>query len=164
MKNIWNFYAGKHGHYNIYEYLKNKKTPQELSDRMNPVILLFDNEQKTKRPLKEFLNHTETVLEQDMISKKLLANLYLQTIPLIGKSKECEIEDLYLKELLDTPIDGKKFCKNAKDDSKEYVGKHIFSLYVIKHYKDIDFINFLGLLDSINGICTNIKESDDMHN
>lgn len=156
MKNIWNFYTGNHGYYNIYEYL-NKKNPQELSDRINPVILLFDNEQKTKRPLKEFLNHTDTVLEQGMISKKLLANLYLQTIPIIGKSEECEIEDLYLKELLDTPIDGKKFCKNAKDNSKDYVGKHIFSLYVIKHYKEIEFNNFISLLDSINDICASIK-------
>ena len=160
MKNIWNFYTGNHSYYNIYEYL-NKKTPQELSDRINPVILLFDNEQKTKRPLKEFLNHTDTVLEQGMISKNLLANLYLQTIPLIGTSEECEIEDLYLKELLDTPIDGKKFCKNAKDNSKDYVGKHIFSLYVIKHYKEINFKNFISLLDSINDICTSIKESND---
>lgn len=156
MKNIWNFYTGNHGYYNIYEYL-NKKTPQELSDKINPVILLFDNEQKTKRPLKEFLNHTDTVLEQGMISKNLLANLYLQTIPLIGKSEECEIEDLYLKELLDTPIDGKKFCKNAKYNSKDYVGKHIFSLYVIKHYKEIEFNNFISLLDSINDICASIK-------
>ena len=156
MKNIWNFYTGNHGYYNIYEYL-NKKNPQELSDRINPVILLFDNEQKTKRPLKEFLNHTDTVLEQGMISKKLLANLYLQTIPIIGKSEECEIEDFYLKELLDTPIDGKKFCKNAKDNSKDYVGKHIFSLYVIKHYKEIEFNNFISLLDSINDICASIK-------
>ena len=160
MKNIWNYYTGKNSYFNIFDYIKKKCSTDSLSN-INPVILLFDNEQKTKRPLNEFLKYTNIYLEPDTISRKLIANLFLQTIPLIDNSGECEIEDLYLKELLETPIYGKKFCKNADDDSEEYVGKHIFSLYVIKHYKEIHFNNFIKLLDSINDICASIKESND---
>lgn len=156
MKNIWNYYTGKNSYFNIFEYIKKKCSTDSLS-KINPVILLFDNEQNTKRPLNEFLKYTNIHLEPDTISRKLIANLFLQTIPLIDNSAECEIEDLYLKELLETPIYGKKFCKNADDDSEEYVGKHIFSLYVIKHYKEINFNNFISLLDSINDICASIK-------
>lgn len=152
MKNIWNYYTGKNSYFNIFEYI-NKKCSIDSLNRINPVILLFDNEQKTKRPLNEFLKYTKLNLESNNISRKLVANLFLQTIPLIDSSEECEIEDLYMKELLETPINGKIFCKDADDDSKEYVGKHIFSLYVLKHYEEINFSNFISLLDSINDIC-----------
>lgn len=152
MKNIWNFYNGRSNCYNIYEYLNNKNKEQS-TNKVNPVILLFDNEQKNDKPLKKFLHYTKITLDNNQISKNLNDNLYLQTIPLVNELEECEIEDLYQKDVLDITIDGKKFSKDAKTDSENYFGKHIFSKYIIENYNEIDFSNFIELLDSINNIC-----------
>ena len=154
MKNIWNFYNGKSNCYNIFEYL-NKKNTEQSTNKVNPVILLFDNEQKSDKPLKKFLNYINNTLEKNQISKNLNDNLYLQTIPLINELEECEIEDLYQEDVLNIIIDEKKFSKNAKVDSENCFGKHIFSKYIIENYNEIDFSNFIELLDSINNICEN---------
>ncbi|MBF1766303.1 MAG: hypothetical protein HXP23_09820 [Veillonella sp.] len=90
--------------------------------------------------------------ESDKPFLKLNANLYLQKIPRINNS-DCEIEDLYSKETLNISIDGKKFEKTVKDSVENTFSKDIFSKYILEHYQEIDFENFLPLLDSINGIC-----------
>ena len=149
MKNIWNFYTGKNNCDNIFEYIKSKSQTESL-DNVNPVILLFDNEQKSDRPLKKFLAYSGVKLDVGQISKQLKANLFLQTIPLMNGLKECEIEDLYKDTVLRVIIHGKSFCKSAEDDPEKYFGKHIFSTYIMNHYNEIDFSNFLVILDSIN--------------
>lgn len=152
MKNIWNFYTGKNNCINIYEYIKNKSQNESL-DKVNPVILLFDNEQKSDRPLKNFLKYLGIKLDDRQITKQLKANLFLQTIPLMKGLEECEIEDLYEKEVLNVTIDGKNLCRSAEDDSEKYFGKHIFSMHIRECYNRIDFSNFLEVLDSINNLC-----------
>lgn len=151
MKNIWNFYTGKNNCDNIYEHIKSKAQNKSLND-INPVILLFDNEQRSDRPLKKFLNHTNNLLNDKEVSKNLTANLFLQTIPLIKDVEECEIEDLYTKEVLEKTINGKKYSKNAESDPKKYFGKHILSIYVMKNYNNIDFSGFFELLKSIDSL------------
>lgn len=64
----------------------------------------------------------------------------MQTIPLVNGLEECEIEDLYQKEVLNGTIDGEKFDKRK------------FSKDVMKHYTEIDFSNFLPILDSISNL------------
>ena len=81
------------------------------------------------------------------------SNLYLQTIPLINESETCEIEDLYQEKTLNLTIKGKKFSRDADADSKKYFGKAVFSKYIIEHYNEIDFSNFVKVLDSIDCIC-----------
>lgn len=152
MKNIWNFYTGKNNCANIFEYINNKNQNESL-DKANPVILLFDNEQKSDRPLKNFLKYLDIKLDDGQISKQLRANLFLQTIPLMKGLEECEVEDLYRDEVLSVTIHGKNFCRSAEDDSEKYFGKHIFSMYIKEHYNRIDFSNFLEILDSINNLC-----------
>ena len=149
MKNIWNFYHGKNGCKNIYEYM-NVKRNATIEEQINPVILLFDNEQKDKKPLKGFINYTKIELEQNEISKKLIGNLYVQTFPLPEGKKECEIEDLYSKAVLDTKIKGKKFSKDNNYSAEKYYGKNSFALYVRKHYPNINFDSFRAIFDSIN--------------
>lgn len=150
MKNIWCFYDGKNHHANIYGYIKNKsKTPK----KNKPVILLFDNEQKSKKPLKEFLKFVGIDLKEGETSKCLRENLYIQTIPLKGQLNECEIEDLYHDNILNIEIEGKKFNKDSKANSEYFFGKHRFSLYVWKNYKKIDFSNFKPILNDINKVC-----------
>lgn len=116
------------------------------------MILLFDNEQKSDRPLKKFLIYSDVKMDDGQIFKQLKANLFLQTIPLANGLEECEIEDLYQKEVLNVIINEKKFCRNEEDDSEKYFGKHIFSVYIMEHYHEVDFSNFLPILDSIDSL------------
>lgn len=151
MKNIWNFYTGSNNFFNIYEYINNKNQTDTLN-KINPVILLFDNEQKSDRPLNKFLNYTKLKLEEDTIQETLKANLYLQTVPLVKGLNECEIEDLYPDKVLKTKIHGKTFSRSKGFDSTKYYGKYEFSKYIINHYQEIDFSNFIVILESINSL------------
>lgn len=151
MINIWNFYNGKNQCKNIYEHIQSKQI--SILEKINPVILLFDNEQISDKPLKKFLKSSNLNLTEKETSKNIVGNLFLQTIPLCNSLQECDIEDLYKKELLDITINGKKFDKSEKKDSNKFFGKHIFSIYVKNHYTEINFDNFLPLLDSINKLC-----------
>ena len=149
MKNIWNFYNGKNNCDNIFKYINDKSGYGVIRD-VNPVILLFDNEQNPDKPLRKFLKHIGMNAESNRPFLKLNANLYLQKIPRINNS-DSEIEDLYSKELLNISINGKKFEKIVEDE--DTFSKDIFSKYILEHYQEIDFKNFLPLLDSINNIC-----------
>lgn len=151
MTNIWNFYNGKNQCKNIYEHIQSKQI--SILEKINPVILLFDNEQISDKPLKKFLKSSNLKLTEKETSKNIVGNLFLQTIPLCNSLQECDIEDLYKKELLNIIINGKKFDKSEKKDSNKFFGKHIFSMYVKNHYTEINFDNFLPLLDSINKLC-----------
>ena len=151
MKNILNFYSGKNHFTNIYEYIKNKNQTEGLN-KVNPVILLFDNEQKSDKPLKKFLSYSGTTFEDDTLLKNLSANLYLQTVPLVKGLEECEIEDLYPDEVLKTMIYERTFSRTDNYDSKKCYGKYEFSKYIINHYNEIDFSNFIDLLESINSL------------
>lgn len=149
MKNIWNFYNGKNNCDNIFKYINDKSGYGVIRD-VNPVILLFDNEQNPDKPLRKFLKHIGMNAESNKPFLKLNANLYLQKIPRINNS-DSEIEDLYSKELLNISINGKKFEKIVEDE--DTFSKDIFSKYILEHYQEIDFSNFIPLLDSINNIC-----------
>ena len=149
MKNIWNFYNGKNNCDNIFKYINDKSGYGVIRD-VNPVILLFDNEQNPDKPLRKFLKHIGMNAESNKPFLKLNANLYLQKIPRINNS-DSEIEDLYSKELLNISINGKKFEKIVEDE--DTFSKDIFSKYILEHYQEIDFQNFLHLLESINNIC-----------
>lgn len=160
MQNIWNFYEGKNEFENIYEYMEDKRRARnkdnaESSEKVNPVILLFDNEQTSKgKPLEKIQRCIDESkrLNDDELSKKLKANLILHTIPLVNDQKECEIEDLYKEEILNVTIDEKKFSRSNDFDSEKYFGKDTFSKYIFEHYEEIDFENFLTVLDSISSL------------
>lgn len=149
MKNIWNFYNGKNNCDNIFKYINDKSEYGVIRD-VNPVILLFDNEKDPDKPLRKFLKHIRMNAESNKPFLKLNANLYLQKIPRVNNI-DSEIEDLYSKEILNISINGKKFEKIVKDE--DTFSKDIFSKYILEHYQEIDFSNFLPLLDSINNIC-----------
>lgn len=151
MKNIWNFYNGKNNCDNIFQYI-NDKSEYGVIKNVNPVILLFDNEQESDKPLRKFLNYIGMQSGSPKPFLKLKSNLYLQKIPRINNS-DCEIEDLYSEEVLNIVIDGKKFEKMVNDCAEDTYSKDIFSKYILDHYQEIDFCNFLPLLDSINSIC-----------
>lgn len=150
MKNIYNGFTGKNNFPNLFASLSKYKIKPR-----NPIILLFDNETKSKRPLKDFLNYTNMSLGTN-IFMHLIHNLYLVTIPLVKEKQECEIEDLFDDEVLLHEIDGKKFERKGNDGDKHY-SKQIFASYIAKNVRSIDFTAFIPLLDAINQIITEFK-------
>ena len=156
MKFLYRYHVGKN---RVPEYLKYFR---QLSgcEQHNPVILLYDNELKSDRPLKKFL--AEEVHATEEQKTKLKSNLQLHLIPdsklfvvtppLVDSKDECEIEDLFSKELQKISLDGKTFCRKDKFDKNKFFGKEIFSQYVYENYKQIDFSRFIPLLDTIDSI------------
>lgn len=155
MKNIYNLFIGKNGYPNCLHYISHRSQTKPI----NPVVLVFDNEQKTKRPLNLFLKYVGISLPQNDISMNIHSNLYLLTNPLAEKGKDTEIEDLFEDKVLEHKIEGKTFCSAKKIDINKHYGKVIFSRYVAKNYKKINFSKFKLMLDELNKIVINYHES-----
>lgn len=156
IKNVLNMYTGQKGFANYYKYFKDKSE----KDGRNPVILIFDNEQKTDRPLKKFKKDAKI---QDVNIKNwinILGNLYLVTNPIVNGKDECEIEDLFSESTLNILIGGKSFSRNSKSENDKYYGKAIFADYVMKNYQKIDFSNFVPFLDSINSVLDDYQKNN----
>lgn len=165
MKILYHYHAGN-----------GKKIPayhsyfRQLSglEQHNPVILLYDNESKSERPLKKFLDkeiHATTELKDALKSNLHIclipdSKLFLVTPPLVGSKEECEIEDLFSDELLSLNLDGKTFCRKDKFDDSKYFGKEVFSQYVYENYQTIDFSRFIPLLDVIDTIITEVESPE----
>lgn len=156
IKNVLNMYTGQKGFANYYKYFKDKSE----KDGRNPVILIFDNEQNTDRPLKKFKKDAKI---QDVNIKNWInisGNLYLVTNPIVNGKDECEIEDLFSESTLNTLIGGKSFSRNSKSENDKYYGKAIFADYVMKNYQKIDFSNFVPFLDSINSVLDDYQNNN----
>lgn len=130
-----------------------------------PVLLLFDNELESSRPLYKFLSEYKYTKEQ---RKELQSNLYLKlqekgnvyvlTNPLVDGDKECEIECLFSKEVLGHRINGKEFSRKDKYDTEKCYGKEIFSQYISSNYEKIDFSGFRPLLDALNFVVASYSD------
>ena len=165
MKILYHYHAGN-----------GKKIPayhsyfRQLSglEQHNPVILLYDNESKSERPLKKFLDkeiHATAQLKDALKSNLHIclipdSKLFLVTPPLVGSKEECEIEDLFSDELLSLNLDGKTFCRKDKFDDSKYFGKEILSQYVYENYQTIDFSRFIPLLDVIDTIVAGVESPE----
>lgn len=154
MKNIYNLYHGKNQYPNIHKFFKEKS----YSMPKNPVILVFDNEQVTDRPLKKFIQYANIAPKPLKGRYNILDNLYLITNPLFKGKKECEIEDLFDDSVLSTTIGGKAFSRDKDADNSKYYGKAIFSQYIMRNYLTIDFSEFEPMLDDLNVIISDYKK------
>ncbi len=154
MKKIYNFYSGKGNLPNLYNFF-NENT--SLKPRF-PVILVFDNEQESKKPLDKFLDYAK-IKPRPLTSGRIniISNLYLLTNPLVKGKNECEIEDLFDEATLSHTIKEKKFSRDNSFDETKFYGKAIFSEFVIKNYTTIDFSGFIPLLDDLNAIIDEFK-------
>jgi len=154
MKNIYNFYHGFNQFPNLHTYFKEKSS----SMPNYPVILVFDNEQISQRPLKKFINYAK--LSQSSIQSRynIIDNLYLITNPLVKEKSECEIEDLFDDSVLSITIGGKAFSRDKNFDNSKFYGKAIFSEYIMKNYSTIDFSNFIPILDDLNAVISGYKK------
>ncbi|MBC2080806.1 RNA-directed DNA polymerase [Listeria booriae] len=146
------------GYINYLEYFK--KLNQNMLTK--PTIIVFDNELSSNgKPLRTFINSLKD--EQEMhisnirrdLSTQVTDNLYILTNKLVGTRTEAEIEDLFDDKTRNKEIDGRTF--SATDIGEQYYGKNIFSLYILKNYKEVDFSNFKPMLDKLNEIIINFK-------
>lgn len=145
--NIYNHFVDAYSSfYNYNDYFKKLTKKQAF----NPVVLIFDNEIETEKPLKKFLAHAfpkprEINEKKDIIKKNcklnIIDNLYLLTINLVDDMKECEIEDLFIKDIHE------RFSFN-----KDNPDKNKFSKNILKNYKNIDFSNFKPFLNNLASI------------
>ncbi|MEC0578518.1 retron Ec67 family RNA-directed DNA polymerase/endonuclease [Bacillus paralicheniformis] len=129
----------------------------------NPVIFVLDNElENNNKPLRKLIKNVRLDRDSskyDSFKKKchtnIKSNLYLSTHQLVKGLQECEIEDLFDDNTLNTVIRDKTFERDSKkySDEKNY-GKAAFADYISKNYRDIDFKEFKPLLDNINEIIT----------
>lgn len=161
MKVLYRYFTGKKGCADYFSYFR-KLSGREQS---SPVILLYDNETESKRPLKSFLSEDAGIAEaqKEDLKKNLLFNLlpdsklFLLTNPLMPGKAECEIEDLFTADLLNLVLGGKTFSRKDKPDKDKHYGKEIFSEYVLANYQSIDFQGFIPLLDALNNIVESSK-------
>lgn len=155
MKNIYNLYVGKNQFPCLEKFFfdKAKRLPK------NPVILLFDNEQISKRPLKEFLEYikSKNTLNAD-IARNIATNLFVATIPLSNGQSECEMKDLFDTATLSHVINGKTFCKSDSFDNSKYYGKAIFANYIASNYQTINFDGYKPILDMLNNTISNYSK------
>ena len=162
MKNIYNFFSendNKKIYCNYFDYF-NKMS---CFEPQNPVILVFDNDLKTKgKPLCTFSNICNFKLDnfEKGGNKRIIdnGNLYIATHQLIGNKKESEIEDLFDLKVLAHKINGKSFSRESKFDTSKFYGKNHFSQYILSDYDNIDFSNFRSLLTNINEIISNFEK------
>lgn len=69
MKSLYNYFVGKNGLDNLCDYFLKYKT--EFSP--HPIIMLFDNEKNTKRPLNKFIGYAEFCeLKKSNLKKKIM--------------------------------------------------------------------------------------------
>lgn len=151
LKNIYQLFFDNQ--YNYYKYFSDLRKNTPL-----PIILLYDNETVSRKPLKVFTQHAHMKdADIELLKKDLYfllhkeANLYLATNNLVSGKNECEIEELFPQAVLDHKIDGKTFSLKGEDSSRHY-SKEIFSKYIYSHYSEIDFNNFCPLLEALSKI------------
>ena len=94
---------------------------------------------------------------------KICRNVFVVIIPLVSDKKVCEIEDLFLEETLKTSIDGRTFEKKVKKGDKDHYSKDVFSKYVYRSYKNINFNNFDKLLNILQTIINEYGKCSEPH-
>lgn len=161
MNNLYKFFSNTGGekYPNYIELFK------KLGNRfpMNPVILLFDNElSNNTKPICKFVTGKISEEQRHQLESntwlKVVENLYLLMTPLIEGETESDIEMLFDDATLSHEMDGKKFCKQDDFDIDQFYGKEIFSQYIMKNYRNIDFSGFRPLLNNIKMISEDYKK------
>ena len=148
MKKLYSFFSGN-GDNNLCQYFKK----QNAIFSNKPVFFLFDNELNSKRPLNAIVSAAklDDTQKNDLKEKNHImlnedSKLSLLSVPLPSGKDECELEDLFDEKTLSTVIDGRTFSRKD-EDIKKYYNKNIFSKYVYKNYRQIDFSAFRPLLN-----------------
>lgn len=156
--------------YNYYSKVNNQKYPNyaEKFDKkgvsfINPTILIYDNElSNTSKPLFKFTKLTGINNDKAKLASlkknhhvNVTSNLHILTHQLVNGLSECEIEDLFDSNTLNTILSGKTFERDLKKfDEKTNYGKSAFADYISKNYQNINFDKFKPLLKNLSTIVT----------
>lgn len=178
LQNLLRFFTEGNTVENLLEYFR-KIIPLKPS---KPVIFLVDNEFSKDDPLycvAKFLKnkiHTTEYIEKKLHTDYFYhvgLNTFIITLPISNidmdnkdesklKGTDIEIEDLYnLEEINEKLIKpnhgGKIFNRKKKEDNSKYIGKEIFSKFMISNHSNscIDYSKFRPLLDLINDLSEN---------
>jgi RNA-directed DNA polymerase len=177
LQNLLRFFTEGNTVENLLEYFR-KIIPLKPS---KPVIFLVDNEFSKDDPLycvAKFLKnkiHTTEYIEKKLHTDYFYhvgLNTFIITLPISNidmdnkdksklKGTDIEIEDLYnlneINEKLIKPNHGGKIFNKKKEDNSKYIGKEIFSKFMISNYSNscIDYSKFRPLLDLINDLSEN---------
>lgn len=161
MNKLYNFYCNTNN--DSFPFYAKKFKELNVVPK-NPVIFILDNElENNSKPISKLIKTTKLESDKQKFAffkskyyANISSNLYLSTHQLVKGKKECEIEDLFDDNTLNTIINKKTFERDSKkyNDQNNY-GKAAFADYVSKNYKKIDFNNFKPLLDTINEIVSN---------
>ena len=178
LQNLLRFFTEGNTVENLLEYFR-KIIPLKPS---KPVIFLVDNEFSKDDPLycvAKFLKnkiHTTEYIEKKLHTDYFYhvgLNTFIITLPISNidmdnkdesklKGTDIEIEDLYnLEEINEKLIKpnhgGKIFNRKKKEDTSKYIGKEIFSKFMISNHSNscIDYSKFRPLLDLINDLSEN---------
>ncbi len=163
MKNLYNFFTGNN---NAKDYLKYFQEYSMYKPNY-PVVFLFDNELIVdSKPLSGFIKHIKLDDNKQKYFKenhfvRVLdgSNLFLVTIPLVKNKAECEIEDLFDDSVLELTLNGKTFDRKGKNKNNQHFGKEIFSKYIMKHYKEINFDRFKPFLVILQTILNDYEKN-----
>lgn len=118
-----------------------------------PIICIYDNETRCKdKPLAKLIKNTGLYLNSDGYTQLYDSNMFILPIPNNGVDKDIEIEDLFLSEVLDIEIGGRKFDRKTEKGSDTTFGKKVFANYVYDNLQTINFDKFKPLLDKIVSI------------
>ncbi len=161
LKNIVKFYSEKTNK----EYFNYMKSLKNISGRnpLNSVILLYDNEiSDSRKPISDLIKNNKKEIDIELLKNKnwvhLKDNLYVMVTPLVDNNDESDIEMLFDKDIQNIEIEGRRFDKTGKKDKKEYFNKDIFSRYIMKHYKEINFNGFIPVLNNIQEIISEYEK------
>lgn len=152
MKNLYRYFVNVDNNERFFSCFRSLEELSGMKPK-NPVIFIFDNETKSKKPLKLFLDFIKKN-NRDFSNGGYLktddkTNAYLVTHQLVKNERECEIEDLFDDTTREYQINGKSFTTESNFDIEKYYGKDHFSEYIINNYDSIDFSNFKPLLNGI---------------
>lgn len=158
LKNIVKFYTKNNTYYNHMEVLKNISGGRPL----NSVILLYDNEiSNSKKPISDLIRNYKNEIDIELLKSRnwinFKDNLYIMVTPLVNGFDESDIEMLFDEGVQNVKIDGRSFDKTGKKDKKEYYNKDIFSKYIMKNYKEINFDRFISVLNNIKEVSLEYK-------
>lgn len=154
------------GRDNTYSMLMSisKKKPK------NPIIFIFDNElNNDKKPLAKFIKsiklsneEIEEFKNKNYIRLSMIdnSNIFIVAIPIINGAEECEIEDLFDEKTLGLKIKGRTLDRKGKGDKNKYYYKNEFAEYVTENYQKINFERFKQLLDIIDNVITEYRNSN----
>lgn len=151
IKEIFGISSGTSGQYELLKVIEGTQEIYKNNKKRKPAIFLCDSDSGSKdirNKICKLKNSKDLDLEKDY---PVFANVHVVFSTIEDKQ---EIEDLFDISVLNTIVDGRRFCRHAETKNNEEYSKSVFAHRVIKpNIKTIDFSRFKRILDLLKSIC-----------